>query len=115
NLCGKHHLLGYKQPERGRLYLKCPACSPGNEVLSKNESIPVLKGIKSFKPAFSRLGEWCHNYYRQALHVGSMLCDTCGHTVPVKISPAEEIRQLGWLSQETPCWTWRGSERLVNV
>src|SRR6185312_850910 len=115
NLCGKHRLLGRKQPERGLLYLKCPACSPGNEVLSKNESIPVLKNIQSFKPAFTRLREWGHNYYRQALRAGSTLCDTCGQTVPVKISPAEEIRLLGWLNQDTPRWTWRGNERLVNV
>ena len=114
-LCGKHRLLGRKQPERGMLYLKCPACSPGDEVLSKNESIPFLQGFKSFKPAFYRLGEWCHTYYRQGLRTGSHLCDTCGQTVPVRISSPQEVRELNWLSQDSPKWIGRESERIVNV
>jgi len=115
HLCGQHRLLGRKQPEHGMLYLKCPACSPGDQVLSKNEGVPLLKGIKSFKPAYARLGEYCHTYYRQGLRDGSMLCSVCGHTIPVKLSPAEEIRQLGWLSQDTPVWVLPQHERLVNI
>jgi phage FluMu protein Com len=115
HLCGQHRLLGRKQPERGMLYLKCPACSPGDEVLSKSESMEHLKGIKSFKPAFTRLSEWCHTYYRQGLLTGSHLCDTCGLSVPVRISQPEEIRELGWLSLDSPKWIGRLSERLVNV
>lgn len=114
-LCGQHRLLGRKQPERGMLYLKCPSCSPGNQVLSENESIPVLKGVKSFKPAFTRLGEWCHTFYRQALHDGSMLCDTCKGNMTVKISPAENISQLGRLSQGPQIWSGCFDERLVCV
>jgi RNA polymerase sigma factor (sigma-70 family) len=41
HLCGKHRLLGRKQVERGMLYLKCPACSPDDEVLRK-KTIPFL-------------------------------------------------------------------------
>lgn len=115
NLCGKHHLLGHRQPERGMLYLKCPACSPGDEVLSKNDSLQVLMGIKSYKPAYTRLSEWAHNYYRQALRDGSMICETCKRVVPASIRPAEEIRQLDWLNQDTPRWAWRQGERLVSV
>lgn len=115
HLCGKHRLLGRKQPERGLLYLKCPACSPGDEVLSKNESIPVLKGIKSFKPAFARVSEWCHTYYRRGLRDGAVLCDGCGFSMPTRISRPEEIRELTWLSQDSPKWIGRQSERLVNM
>ncbi len=115
HLCGQHRLLGRKQPERGMLYLKCPACSPGDQVLSKNEGVSSLKGIKSFKPAFARLGEFCHTYYRQGLRDGSMLCSICGHTIPVKLSPAEEVRQLGWLSHDAPVWVLPKHERLVNI
>lgn len=115
HLCGKHRLLGRKQSEHGMLYLKCPACSPGDEVLNKSESVPVLKGIKSFKPAFARLGEWCHTYYRQGLRDGSALCNTCGLSVPARISRPEEIHELGWLSQDSPKWIGWQSERLVNV
>lgn len=113
--CGKYRLSGRKQPEEGLLYLKCPACSPGDEVLSKNESVPVLKGIKSFKPAYARLSEWCHAYYRQGLRDSSMLCNTCGRRMSVKLSSPTEICLPGWLDQETPLWVGRRSERLLTI
>lgn len=75
----------------------------------------MLKGIKSFKPAFARLGEWCHTYYRQGLRDGSALCDTCGLSVPARISRPEEVRELTWLWQDLPKWIGRQSERLVNM
>lgn len=84
-------------------------------MLSKNESIPLLKGIKSFKPAYGRLMEWCHNYYRRGLHDGSVTCDTCGREVPAKISMPEEIRRLLWLNEDTPKWVGRQNEPLVNI
>ncbi len=115
NLCGKHHLLGRRQPERGMLYLKCPSCTPGDEVLSKNESVPVLVNIKSYRPAYARLGEWCHTFYRAALRNGTGICLTCKRTMPVKISPAQEIRELLWLNEDRPRWAWTQGERLVNV
>jgi RNA polymerase sigma factor (sigma-70 family) len=114
HLCGQHRLLGYKQPEHGSLYLKCPACSLGGVILSRNESIPALKGIKSFRPAYTRLSEWCHTYYRQGLRDGSMRCETCGRSMPVRISPPDEIRQLSWLDHETPEWLGQRNGRLVN-
>lgn len=115
NLCGMHRLLGKKQPERGLLYLKCPACSPGDEVLSKSDGLAVLKSIKTFKPAYARLGDWCHHYYRQALREGSSVCATCGRRNPTKLSQPEEIRELLWLNHDSPKWVWRQNERLVSV
>ncbi len=115
NLCGKHRLLGRKQPERGLLYLKCPACSPGNEVLSKSEQLPVLKGVKTYKPAYTRLLEWSHDYYRQALRDGSSVCDTCGQRNQTRLGPAEEVRELSWLNQDSLKWVWGQNERLVAV
>lgn len=115
DLCGKRRLLGRKQPERGLLYLKCPACSPGDEVLSKSERLSVLKGMKAYKPTYTRLREWSHDYYRQALRDGSSVCETCGQRNPTRLSPPEEIRELIWLNQDSPKWVWRQSERLVAV
>ena len=114
HLCGNQRLLGYKQPERGLLYLKCPTCSPGNVILSRSESVPVLKDIKTFKPAYARLAEWCNAYYRQGLQEGAMRCETCGDNRPFRISRSEEIRELRWLDEEIPAWLGRKSERLVN-
>jgi hypothetical protein len=115
HLCGKHRLLGMKQPDRGLFYLKCPECSPGDGVLSKNELPSLFKDIKSFKPAHHRLSEWCHNYYRRGLRVGSVTCDTCGRNVLAKISLPEEIRGLIWLNKDKPTWAYRQNERLVNM
>lgn len=115
NLCGRYRLLGHRQPEQGLLYLKCPACSPGDEVLSKNESISLLKGIKSFKPAYTRLGEWCHTTYRQGLRAGSIACNLCGHTMLARISSPEEIQAILWLSQDSPKWLGRQSQRVVSM
>jgi hypothetical protein len=84
-------------------------------VLSKNEAIPLLKDIKSFKPAYMRLGEWCHTYYREGLRAGSVVCDTCGRTVRAKISLAEEIRELRWLKEDSPVWAGLQNKRLVNI
>jgi RNA polymerase sigma-70 factor (ECF subfamily) len=114
-LCGQHRLLGRKQPERGMLYFKCPQCSPGDEVISKSETVTAIRGIWSYKPAYTRLSEWSHNYYRTALRNGEMLCKTCKRMVPAQISPAEDIRQLLWLNQDRPRWAWRPGERMVNV
>jgi RNA polymerase sigma factor (sigma-70 family) len=114
-LCGKHRLLGMKQPDRGLFYLKCPACSPGDGVLSKNELPSLFKDIKSFKPAHHRLGEWCHNYYRRGLRDGSAVCDTCGRNVLAKISWPEEIHRLSWFNKDKPTWVYRQNERLVNI
>lgn len=115
HICGKHRLLGKKQSEIGWLYLKCPACSPGDEVLSKNEGVSVLKGMKAFKPAYARLGEWCHNYYRQGLRDGSVVCDTCGRTTWTKLSTPAEIRELAWLSKDSPKWACHRNERVVSI
>jgi len=109
--CGKHRLLGRKQPENGLLYLKCPVCSPDDEVLSKNE-LPLLKGIKSFKPAYARLGAWCHHYYRTGLRDGTAACETCGRSVQVKIGSPDEI---SWLDEESPRWVGRHSKQLVSI
>lgn len=115
HVCGQHWLLGYKEQERGLLYLKCPACSPGDEVLSKNEEVPFLRGIKSYKPAYARLSQWCNMYYRQGLREGSMRCDTCGRTRTVKISPREEVRQLLWLSKDKPTWAMLNKDRVLSI
>lgn len=111
SFCGKHRLLGRKQPENGLLYLKCPECSPGDEVLSKNE-LSLLKGIKSFKPAYRRLGAWCHHYYRAGLRDGFIPCETCGRMVQVKTGLPDEV---SWLDEESPRWVGHRSQWLVSI
>ena len=112
DLCGKHHLLGRKQPEKGSLYLKCPACSPGDEMLSKSDRLSVLKGMKAFKPAYTRLREWSHHYYRQVLRDGSGVCGTCGQRNPTRLNPPEETRELIWQNSK---WIGRYDEHLLAI
>lgn len=72
--------------------------------------------MKAFKPAYVRLGEWSHTYYRQALRDGSIVCDTCGQRNPVRLSTPDEIRELIWLNRDSPRWVWgKQSERLVSI
>lgn len=111
SFCGKHRLSGRKQPENGLLYLKCPECSPGDEVLSKTE-LPLLKGIKSFKPAYARLGAWCHHYYRTGLRDGTTACETCGRQVQVKTALPDKV---SWLDEESPRWVGRHSKQLICI
>ena len=101
--CGKHRLLGKKDAEQGLLYLKCPHCSSNDGVVSKNE-LSILKGIKSYKPAYTRLVRWCHSFYRQGLHVGEVPCDTCGRKITARITGADNIRELAWLNKDVPRW-----------
>lgn len=113
--CGTQRLLGRKQLERGLLYLKCPRCDTDDAMQSKNDALPVLKGIHSFKPAFNRLAEWGHTHYRQALRDGSTTCETCGRRVQARISPVEEIGELLQLRHNSPTWYSLQDERLVTV
>jgi RNA polymerase sigma-70 factor (ECF subfamily) len=116
NLCGKHRLLGQKNPVLGTLYLKCPECSPAsNEVVSKNEILSVLKGMKSFKPAYGRLIDWCHDYYRRALRDGAIICDICGELNVARLSLPEDIRELNWMNRGELKWVWRQDKYLINV
>ena len=115
HLCGNHRLLGKKDADRGLLYLKCPACSPGDEALSKNKSLALFKGIKSFKPAYMHLMEWCHTFYQRGLQNGSVICDVCSREVALKISTPEEIHGVARLNETSPTWVYQRSERLVNI
>jgi RNA polymerase sigma-70 factor (ECF subfamily) len=113
--CGMHRLLGKRKPEEGRLLLKCPACSPGeNEVLSWNH-IDILIGVKGYKPLTTRLMTWCNGYYYSGLQKGHALCKGCGRTTPVKLLLPQELPD--WASEKSnPLW-WHAEskEPLITI
>ncbi|GHO69721.1 hypothetical protein KSC_086130 [Ktedonobacter sp. SOSP1-52] len=89
--CGQHRLLGKLDPVQGDLYLKCPGCCPRvNDYVSWNTGIKFLEGLKSFKPALTRLEKWSSNHYRTALREGSVTCTKCGQPIPLNFGiPAD--------------------------
>ncbi|GHO88708.1 RNA polymerase sigma factor [Dictyobacter formicarum] len=81
-LCGQHRLLGKFKPEQLELHLKCPGCCPEpNDFISTNSGFEVLRGLKSYKPAITRMNNWANYYYRTALNTGSVPCCECGRPV----------------------------------
>ncbi len=85
--CGQHHLLGKRKASEGELLLKCPECSRGVEDLVSQNHLPVLQGLKSYKPLLSRLMIWCNNFYRTGLSNGTVPCEGCGRHLAVHIGP----------------------------
>ena len=83
--CGQHRLLGRRNSSEGELLLKCPKCSPGADDWVSQNHIPVLQGIKGYKPLFSRLLLWCDNYYRNGLNNDTAFCPECGHPLSIHI------------------------------
>ncbi len=100
--CGQRRLLGQRDPNEGKFFLKCPLCSP-DEILSKNH-LSVLKGIRGYKPLRSRLAAWGDHNYRLGLRTGSAKCPGCGRTVPALIQTPGEFPS--WLQGSKEMQTW---------
>ena len=115
HLCGQHRLLGIRNPDEGKLLLKCPGCTPGaDEILSYNE-LPLLKGISGFKPLMTRLRNWCSPYYWTGLRDGVSACVGCGRTLPVRIIRVEDMPDWVRENDYTARWTCQPGERLVAI
>ncbi len=117
HLCGRHRLQGKRDTNEGKLLFKCPHCSPGpNELLSYNE-LPVLKGIKGYKPLVSRLKNWCEQNYRAGLRDGSIVCEGCGRRLPIYFGRLEDSPE--WVQNRERegrfGGMWQTSERVVMI
>jgi RNA polymerase sigma factor (sigma-70 family) len=75
--CGERRLLGQRDSHESKLLLKCPACNPGPDDIFNKISLPILKGVKGYKPLYSRLAAWCDRYYHTGLRDGSITCERC--------------------------------------
>jgi RNA polymerase sigma-70 factor (ECF subfamily) len=104
-LCGQRRLLGIKDPIEGRFHLRCPDCTPEpDEGLSTNH-LDAFKGMKGYKPLFTRLATICDRYYRTALRDGAIACSNCGHSIPARILHRKDIPQWVWDRMELR-WRW---------
>ncbi|HEY0757346.1 MAG TPA: RNA polymerase sigma factor [Ktedonobacteraceae bacterium] len=115
--CGHQRLLGKRDSDEGKLWLKCPVCSPHDQqLLSKNE-LPLLRGMKSYKPMFTQLRNWCHDHYRAALagyFSGEPLtCETCGQALSTYLALLEHypehLRAILWE------WQWLDEGKLLST
>ncbi len=111
--CGQHRLLGKRKSSEGELLLKCPACSPGSEEALSTNRLPVLKGVKGYKPLHSRLRVWCDHYYRAGLSNGSIACQACGRMHPLVISSFEDLPHWARKGDNSPRCIWRNDDRVV--
>ncbi|HEX6480145.1 MAG TPA: RNA polymerase sigma factor [Ktedonobacteraceae bacterium] len=108
--CGEHHLQGIRNPAEGKLLLTCPACG----VWSVNR-LPLLQGVKGYKPLSTRLAVWENDYYQTALNNGAIPCATCGRMLPVNLCSVEEIPPWAWQKEWVPSWYHESQERLVSI
>lgn len=115
--CGKQRMLGKRVSYEGKLLLKCPVCNPGeHQLLSRNE-LPLLQGMKSYKPMLTRLRNWCHGHYRAALaaYFGgeAITCETCRQTLVVLLARIE--RYPDYLRGTLQNWQWFDEGKLVST
>jgi len=85
--CGQHKLQGKLNAVIGSLILRCPHCFQQEGRLYNNtEALPqVLRGVKGFKPAHTRIANWARSFYVPALKHGSTQCLICGRTVTPRL------------------------------
>ncbi|GLV60518.1 hypothetical protein KDH_73370 [Dictyobacter sp. S3.2.2.5] len=102
HLCGQHRLLGKFKPEQLELHLKCPGCCPeAGDFISTNSGLTLLGGVKGYKPAMTRMGNWVNYYYRTALNTGSVPCCSCGRPVMLRFGMPDNASS--WMHRrETP-------------
>jgi len=82
--CGERRLLARYRSDVHELRLRCPACCPEPEVDIEQCANPaLLRNVRSFRPALSRISTYGHAYYQQAIATRRLPCTVCG--VPITI------------------------------
>lgn len=89
-ICGRHRLTGRLVPAAGELALRCPECTPMPDIYIAYAQFPdLMRDIKGFKPALSRLLQWSDTHYHKRLASRLLPCLFCGHP--------------SWLRDGLPC------------
>ena len=115
SICGRQHLLGQRDPSEGKLVLKCPVCTSGTDEVLNTSHLSILKGIRGYKPLYTRLASWCNQQYRTGLATGSIACLHCGCTMPVAISMPEQFPRWMQDKEEMRTWMQNPADRLVTM
>ena len=93
--CGNHRYQGLLDTQTGRFLLRCPNCSPSNDLPDwgdgKNSGLAFIKGLSTFKPALNRFMNYIQRHITPALAVGKIACDHCGTEVEIHRGMPPEI------------------------
>jgi phage FluMu protein Com len=87
--CGKRRLLGRFGRSEGTsaLATRCPECDLFTDTYSTNAHFSaareIIGGVKTFRPALSRLAAWTNAVYRRWLPERRMPCANCGAWMPL--------------------------------
>ncbi len=113
--CGQQKLQTHFEPEQTILQLKCPGCDfASNTQMAGSSEAHLFTGIKSHKPAFSRLLGWIYRYYHQGRQDLSAPCLHCGKPLPLHTDVPPPL----WVPYQEPSfynrceqcnftnWTW---------
>ena len=99
--CGRAKLVGRFQHERGKLFLRCPLCSPPDLHYIAATWPAGLAGIHTFRPGVSRVLGFIHDLFHVRPVDGRVLCLGCQHWLPI---------QFG-----TPPWVALRAENLQSI
>lgn len=90
--CGRRHLHGRFDRERGTFILRCRGCFEALGVDLVHWVDPALfRGVKGYKPALSRLCAHAHDYYRYGLAQGTASCWRCGEAAAVSRTAPDHL------------------------
>jgi RNA polymerase sigma factor (sigma-70 family) len=98
-ICGQRRLIGRLMPAAGELALRCADCTPAPDIYIAYAQLPeLMQGIKSYKPALSRLMNWSDAYYRRSRVGRNVPCLFCGHPTQLRdglpINAPETLHQI---------------------
>jgi RNA polymerase sigma factor (sigma-70 family) len=85
--CGRRRLEGQLRSERGELRLRCPdGCAPLGGALAIDAHVgAVLRGVRTFKPAATRVLAMVHDFFQICAVDGVMRCPGCRAAMPVTV------------------------------
>ncbi len=102
-ICGQRRLSGRLAPATGELALRCLDCAPEPDMYIGYVQLPeIMHGIKSFKPALSRLLSWSDDYYRRHRTGRIVPCLFCQH--PNQLRDGMPINMPAVLQQIHPLY-----------
>jgi RNA polymerase sigma factor (sigma-70 family) len=83
--CGRHRLEGRFRPAEGELYMHCPECSrPDRHYIETHRGDRFFTGVRTYRPAVSRVLCAIHEVYRLRPADGVALCPSCRQWLPIR-------------------------------
>jgi RNA polymerase sigma factor (sigma-70 family) len=97
--CGRRRLMGRfdRNDPDSRFRLRCRDCHPDPDFAHSNVHIgrghfrELLEGVRTFKPALNRIGNWVSDCYTSGLREGSLPCANCGRRNLLRLHLSERV------------------------